>query len=107
MPFKEFMTTRASTGYNDMVRNFQTLINEMKLSDEKVTESVKRKLFRTGYDRQKEGLIASIIDNLSTAGINTKNITYYEIEEMMEQCLALTPITYRTWIQRYLKKVIP
>ena len=58
---RELTVNRASTGYNRMVRNFDTLIDATQADRETVTEAVKDALFNTPYDRQKEGLVKSLL----------------------------------------------
>ncbi len=58
---KELTVNRTSTGYNRMVRNFDTLIDATQADRETVTEAVKDALFNTPYDRQKEGLVKSLL----------------------------------------------
>jgi len=52
----EFMTNRASTGYNTMVRNYQQIIGKTGLNNKKVVEKVKTHLFNKPYTEQKTGL---------------------------------------------------
>lgn len=62
MPHKEFMLVRTSTGYNDMVTNYEYVINTLGLDKDKVIESVTKSLFETAYTEQKEGLIKALVD---------------------------------------------
>lgn len=62
MPHKEFMLVRTSTGYNDMVTNYEYVINTLGLDKDKVIESVTKSLFETPYTEQKEGLIKALVD---------------------------------------------
>lgn len=58
---KELLTNRVSTGYNRMVRNFDALIDATGADRKTVTEAVQDALFNTPYDKQKEGLVKSLI----------------------------------------------
>ena len=58
---KELMTNRTSTGYNRMVRNFDALIDATSADRETVTQAVQEALFNTPYDKQKEGLVQSLV----------------------------------------------
>lgn len=58
---KELLTNRVSTGYNRMVRNFDALIDATSADRETVTQAVQEALFNTPYDKQKEGLVQSLV----------------------------------------------
>ena len=62
VPHPEFMNNRASTGYNEMVTNYDYVINELGLDRAKVTESVRNHLFNEKYSDQKTGLQEGLIN---------------------------------------------
>lgn len=57
---KELIVNRVSTGYNTMVRNFDTLIDATGADRDVVTQAVQEALFNRPYDKQKGGLVDAL-----------------------------------------------
>lgn len=62
MPFKEFITNRASTGYNRMVTRYDYVLDVLNLDKDKVYSSVRNHLFNADYTKQVEGLKQGLVD---------------------------------------------
>lgn len=83
MQFPEFMTNRLSTGYNRMVRNYQSIIDGTKLKQEEVVSKVKEHLFNGRYDDQKNGLTKALEGGVKKSG---KRLTKTEINSLVSRC---------------------
>lgn len=59
----ELMKSRQSTGYNKMVRNYETIIKETGADHRGVVRSVKQHLFNKSYADQENGLVNAIVKN--------------------------------------------
>lgn len=68
-PHPQYMQSRASTGYNRMVTNYDYVIKKLGLDAKKVLDAVREHLYEKPYCDQKNGLI----DGLSKGGIKDKN----------------------------------
>ena len=68
-PYPQFMKSRDSTGYNEMVTNYDYVILKLNLDEKKVLDAVRDHLYNKPYRDQKAGLI----DGLVKAGIKDKN----------------------------------
>lgn len=62
VPHPEFQTNRNSTGYNNMVTNYDYVIKELGLEHSKVLATVRKHLFTGGYNDQQTGLIQGLLD---------------------------------------------
>lgn len=83
IPHKEFMLVRTSTAYNNMVTNYEYVINTLGLDKDKVIESVTESLFETPYTEQKEGLIKALVDG----GLKTtdgKTVTQNTLNDLIK-----------------------
>ena len=99
MQFPEFMTNRASTGYNRMVRNYQSIIDGTKLKQEEVVSKVKEHLFNGRYDDQKNGLTKALEGGVKKSG---KRLTKTEINSLVSRC----DIYSENDFAKYLEQVI-
>lgn len=61
VPHPDFITYRASTGYNRRVCNYQHVIKELGLDEAKVLAEVRKHLFNGNYNDQDTGLINGLI----------------------------------------------
>lgn len=68
-PHPQYMQSRASTGYNRMVTNYDYVIKKLGLDAKKVLDAVREHLYEKPYCDQKNGLI----DGLSKGGIKDKH----------------------------------
>jgi len=79
----ELVTNRISTGYNRMVKNYQTVIEKVGLKKDDVIDKVKDHLFNGKYDNQRSGLIEAL------DGAKKSNGTLLgksEISELVDAC---------------------
>lgn len=79
-PYPGFIEKRASTGYDDMVRRYQYVIDVGKLKPDDVLSSVRNGLFNSPYDKQKTVLV----DGLIAGGIKGKRTDIAKLVEMCE-----------------------
>ncbi|AUS04499.1 phage minor head protein [Pseudotamlana carrageenivorans] len=70
---KSLMNNRSNTGYNTMVRNYDTLIDFVKGDKTKIINAVEKHLINENYQIQAEGLINAIAEH-STYKLNKNNI---------------------------------
>ena len=98
--FPEFMTNRASTGYNAMVRNYQRIIDATKLKQEDVVSKVKEHLFNGRYDDQKKGLIDALDGAVNKDG---KRLTKVQINSLVSRCDSYSTTEQ---FERYLNYII-
>lgn len=70
---KDFITNRDNTGYNTMVRNYDTLIDFVNVDKIKVLERVEKHLINESYTVQKTGLINAITDVKKMNKTNVSN----------------------------------
>lgn len=68
-PHPQFMKSRDSTGYNDMVTNYDYVITKLGLKEKKVLDAVRSHLYNKPYNDQQSGLI----DGLIKGGIKDKD----------------------------------
>lgn len=68
-PHSEYIKTRTSTGYNDMVTNYDYVVDKLGLDKEKVLNAVRNHLYNKPYNDQRSGLI----DGLLQGGITDKD----------------------------------
>ena len=68
-PHPQYMQSRASTGYNRMVTNYDYVIKKLGLDAKKVLDAVREHLYEKPYCDQKNGLI----DGLAKGGIKDKH----------------------------------
>jgi SPP1 gp7 family putative phage head morphogenesis protein len=80
--YPQLMQHRKTTGYNQMVRNYQNIINKTGLDNDLVVEKVKDHLFNKPYDRQKMGLTNALDGAVKKDG--TK-LTKAEINAIVSQ----------------------
>lgn len=85
VPHPEFITNRASTGYNRMVTNYDHIIKQCGLDEAKVLDAVRDNLFNVGYDKQFEGLR----NGLKAGGIKRldgKKLSDADINKLLRAC---------------------
>lgn len=84
----EFMTNRTSTSYNDMVCNYDKLIDVLGLDRNKVLSIVKKHLFEGRYDDQMNGLVEGISEGFKSR-INPdkgRKFTKTDIKKIIRFC---------------------
>lgn len=79
----ELMTNRKSTGYNNMVNNYQQIIGKTGLDNNKVVESIKKHLFDEPYTDQKNGLEKALDGAKNNNGSKLKK---NEIKKLVKMC---------------------
>lgn len=73
--YNEFMTNRTSTGYNTMVRNYDTIITSLGIDKVAVVDTVKKSLFENSYADQELGLINGLLNNGAGKRLKKAQIT--------------------------------
>ena len=68
-PHPQFMKTRDTTGYNDMVTNYDYVVTKLGLDEKKVLDAVRKHLYNEPYNDQQSGLIEGLVKG----GIKDKN----------------------------------
>lgn len=67
-PHPQYIKSRITTGYNDMVTNYDYIVTKLGLSEKKVLDTVRSHLYNQSYTDQENGLI----DGLVKGGIKDK-----------------------------------
>lgn len=98
-PWKQFMTERRSTGYNDMVCNYEKTIKALNINMDDAVAAVKNHLYNEKYWDQLTGLEDALLNNLPKGS----RLGYLEISTMVEKCSSLSETRYRTWLKGFLK----
>lgn len=93
VPHPEFITNRASTGYNRMVTNYDHIIKQCGLDEAKVLDAVRDNLFNVGYDKQFEGLR----NGLKAGGIKRLMARNCLMRTSTNFCVRAVIITRVTW----------
>lgn len=87
-PHPEFITDRASTGYNRRVRGYDFVISKLGLDPGKVLESAKKNLFTLKYTEQdttaKQALLDGGLDEF--VGANGKKIGKAQLNKIVAMC---------------------
>ena len=99
IPFPELVTNRVSTGYNQMVRNYQKIVELSGLNKETVVDTVKQHLFNETLDKQTEGLVKALKGIKKADGSALKKA---EIDSLVRYCDRLGETSF----EKYLKIVI-
>lgn len=60
-PHPQFMKTRDTTGYNDMVTNYDYVVTKLGLKEKKVLDAVRSHLYNKPYNDQQNGLIDGLV----------------------------------------------
>ena len=97
IPYPEFMNNRESTGYNQMVNNYDFVVNTLKLDKGKVLGTVKNHLFTQDYIDQLSGLIKG----LKAGGIkklNGRALSNAEMNKLLSTCMAGTSLDVTEWL---------
>ena len=84
-PHPNFMNDRGTTDYNDMVKNYDFVIDKLGLDFNKVLKTVRKQLYTGSYLKQVDGLKSGLVKG----GIKKLNGTRAypsEIEELVEKC---------------------
>lgn len=101
-PHPEFITNRASTGYNRRVRGYDFVISKLGLDPGKVLESAKKNLFTLKYTEQgttaKQALLDGGLDTFK--GANGKKIGKAQLNKIVAMC---RKGYFTTAIEDYLK----
>ena len=102
-PHEEFITNRASTGYNLRVIGYDFVISKLGLNPTKVLESAKKNLFTLKYTEQettaKQALLDGGLNRFKCA--NGKDISNTQLNKIVAMCRKGESITS---IEKYLKE---
>lgn len=88
MPYPEFITNRASTGYNRRVLGYDFVISKLGLDPDKVLQSAKKNLFALKYTEQETTAVQALLDGgLDTfKGANGKKIGKAQLNKIVAMC---------------------
>lgn len=107
-PYPEFITNRASTGYNRFVLGYDFVITRLGLDFDKVLLSAKNNLFTLKYTEQETTALQALIDGGldDFKGANGKKIGKMQLKKIVAMCWKGYSTTI---IENYLKKegIIP
>lgn len=98
-PFPEFMKNRDSTGYNDMVCNFDKLIDKLGIDKQMVVNNVKEHLFNQPYDKQDDGLVNALYIN-KPRNSDGKLLNKTEIKSLIKRCSTTSKGYFEEIIER-------
>ena len=103
VPHAEFITNRASTGYNQRVLGYDFVIQKLGLDAKKVLDSAKKNLFTLKYSEQETTARQALLDGgLDTfKGANGKKIDKAQLNKIVAMCRKGESITN---IEKYLKE---
>ncbi|MGB0869485.1 MAG: phage minor head protein [Flavobacteriales bacterium] len=88
---KELTFNRDNTGYNTMVRNYEHMVDTLKLDKNKVIDSVEKSLINDKYTDQKQGLINAIKLN--------SNVKEGVIKSMIENSINMSERDYSRYLE--------
>lgn len=88
VPHAEFITNRASTGYNQRVLGYDFVIQKLGLDAKKVLDSAKKNLFTLKYSEQETTARQALLDGgLDTfKGANGKKIDKAQLNKIVAMC---------------------
>lgn len=88
IPYPEFITNRASTGYNRRVLGYDFVISKLGLDPDKVLQSAKKNLFALKYTEQETTAAQALLDGgLATfKGANGKKIGKAQLNKIVAMC---------------------
>lgn len=103
VPHAEFITNRASTGYNQRVLGYDFVIQKLGLDAKKVLDSAKKNLFTLKYSEQETTARQALLDGGLDAfkGANGKKIDKAQLNKIVAMCRKGESITN---IEKYLKE---
>lgn len=98
-PQPQFMTNRDSTGYNQMVNNYDFVIQRLGLDADKTLAAVRESLYNEAYTKQQTGLKKGLVDGgiKHADGSKAKNPELYGI---LQRCKDSS----QTTVENYLKE---
>lgn len=82
-PQAQFISNRNSTGYNDMVNNYDLVIRELGLNADKALATVRKNLFNEVYSDQATGLKQGLIDG-GLKRLDGKKIKASELNSLLK-----------------------
>lgn len=97
-PHTQYIDSRSSTGYNEMVTNYDSVVKGLKLKETKVLDAVRKHLFTEDYIKQKEGLRLG----LQAGGIKKldgSKPTTAELNKIIELCESGSRTTLNNWLK--------
>ena len=97
-PQPQFISNRNSTGYNNMVNNYDFVIKRLGLDFDKVLESVQRNLFNEVYSDQKTGLKNGLI-NGGIKRLDGKKIKETELNKLLSVIRGNSQTTVENWLR--------
>lgn len=97
-PQAKFISNRNSTGYNNMVNNYDFVIKRLGLDFDKVLESVRRNLFNEVYSDQKTGLKNGLI-NGGIKRLDGKKIKETELNKLLSVIRGNSQTTVENWLR--------
>lgn len=88
VPHPEFITNRASTGYNRRVLGYDFVIQKLGLDAKKVLDSAKKNLFALKYSEQETTATQALLDGGldKFKGVNGKKLGKAQIKKLVAYC---------------------
>jgi hypothetical protein len=103
VPFPEFMVSRASTGYNQMVCNYDKLIDVLGVDRDRAINTVKDHLFNKPYTSQIDGLVDAIFSQ-KPRNAEGKVIGKNDIKLLIKRCSWHTTTQFEEIVSREIMK---
>lgn len=97
-PQPQYMTSRKSTSYDPMVKNYDFLIQRLGLDFDKVLAAVKKNLFNEVYSDQQTGLRQGLIDG-GIKRIDGKKVKISELNKILKYCRDTSQGTLENWLK--------
>ena len=98
-PQPQFIDNRSSTGYNNMVCNYDSVVKKLGLDEAKVLATVRKHLFTEDYATQEKGLkdalIAGGLKKLDGSAPKPSEIT-----DLLRVCRVEDASTLESWLQK-------
>ncbi len=97
VPYPEFITHRKSTGYDQMVKNFDHVIGIMRLDRKEVMASLEKSLFKGKYDDMENGLYNALVDG-GMKNLNDMVLPEDQAKELLSFVVKGTPADITDWL---------
>lgn len=97
-PQPQYINDRTKTGYNEMVKNYDFLIQRLGLDFDKVLAAVRKNLYNEVYSDQQTGLRQGLIDG-GIKRIDGKKAKISELNKILKYCRDTGQGTLENWLK--------
>ena len=97
-PQPQYINDRTKTGYNEMVKNYDFLIQRLGLDFDKVLAAVRKNLYNEVYSDQQTGLRQGLIDG-GIKRIDGKKVKISELNKILKYCRDTGQGTLENWLK--------